>query len=110
MEFAPLVDFACSVRSTHNVIIYLTAYTTLPYPQTEGNQSKHFTSCKQQTLRCLCHNYARFDVPTRRGVGVSLSAGILMGHLRCRSGKESGEGASYEYINIAHRTQLIKLY
>lgn len=63
-EVVPLVDFACSVRSTHNVIIYLTAYTTLPYPQTEGNQSKHFTSCKQQTLRCLSHNYARFDVPT----------------------------------------------
>lgn len=52
----------------------------------------------------------RFDVPRREGEGdgdeardgVSLSAGILMGHLRRRSRKESEtEAAGFEYIYIA---------
>lgn len=96
-----------ATRSAHDVIIYLTAYATAtpssPVRQTtpRTNQNRHFTSCKQQTLRCLSHNYARFDVPRRGGDGdgdeardgVSLSAGILMGHLRRRSRKESETGA-----------------
>lgn len=74
---------------------------------TRTNQNRHFTSCKQQTLRCLSHNYARFDVPRREGDGdeardgVSLSAGILMGHLRRRSRKESETGLLALNIYIA---------
>lgn len=71
----PLVDFACSVRSTHNVIIYLTAYPSPPYPILKPLPRLKLKQIKANTL--LAANSKLYDV-----------SAIIMPDLMCRLDSE----------------------